>query len=42
MRILVVDDSSPHRRLLTALFGRAGHEVLTAGDGTVALEILER
>ena len=42
MRILVVDDSSPHRRLLTALFGRAGHEVLTAGDGTVALELLER
>jgi CheY-like chemotaxis protein len=42
MRILVVDDSSPHRRLLTALFGRAGHEVQTAGDGTVALEILER
>lgn len=42
MRILVVDDSSPHRRMLTALFGRAGHEVLTAGDGTLALEILER
>ena len=42
MRILVVDDSSPHRRMLTALFGRAGHEVLTAGDGTVALDILER
>ena len=42
MKILVVDDSSPHRRLLTALFGRAGHEVLTAGDGTIALEILGR
>jgi CheY-like chemotaxis protein len=42
MKILVVDDSSPHRRMLTALFGRAGHEVLTAGDGTSALEILER
>jgi CheY-like chemotaxis protein len=42
MRILVVDDSSPHRRMLTALFGRAGHEVLTAGDGTLALETLER
>jgi CheY-like chemotaxis protein len=41
MRILVVDDSSPHRRLLTALFGRAGHEVVTAGDGSVALETLE-
>jgi CheY-like chemotaxis protein len=42
MRILVVDDSSPHRRMLTALFGRAGHDVLTAGDGALALEILER
>jgi len=42
MRILVVDDSSPHRRMLTALFGRAGHEVLTAGDGTLALQVLER
>ena len=42
MRILVVDDSSPHRRMLTALFGQAGHEVLTAGDGTLALQVLER
>jgi CheY-like chemotaxis protein len=42
MRILVVDDSSPHRRLLTALFNRAGHEVLTASDGVAALELLER
>jgi CheY-like chemotaxis protein len=41
MRILVVDDSSPHRRLLTALFGRAGHEVLTASDGVAALDLLE-
>jgi CheY-like chemotaxis protein len=40
MRILVVDDSSPHRRLLTALFGRAGHEVVTAPDGVAALEAL--
>src|SRR5437899_588901 len=42
MRILVVDDSSPHRRLLTALFGRAGHEVVTAPDGVAALEALEQ
>jgi CheY-like chemotaxis protein len=41
MRILVVDDSSPHRRLLTALFTRAGHDVLTAPDGAAALELLE-
>jgi CheY-like chemotaxis protein len=39
MRILVVDDSSPHRRMLTAIFGRAGHEVLTAGDGESALRL---
>lgn len=40
MRILVVDDSSPHRRLLTLLLGRAGHDVLTAADGVAALEAL--
>lgn len=42
MRILLVDDSSPHRRLLTMLFNRAGHEALTASDGEAALEVLER
>jgi CheY-like chemotaxis protein len=42
MRILVVDDSSPHRRMLTAIFGHAGHEVLTASDGEAALALLER
>jgi CheY-like chemotaxis protein len=42
MRILVVDDSSPHRRMLTAIFGHAGHEVLTAPDGEAALATLER
>jgi CheY-like chemotaxis protein len=42
MRILVVDDSSPHRRMLTALFSRAGHEVVTVPDGGAALETLER
>ena len=41
MRILVVDDSNPHRRLLTALFTRAGHEVMTAPDGVAALALLE-
>jgi CheY-like chemotaxis protein len=40
MRVLVVDDSPPRRRLLTALLGRAGHEVLTAPNGTAALEVL--
>ena len=42
MRILVVDDSSPHRRMLTAIFGHDGHEVITAGDGEAALALLER
>ena len=41
MRILLVDDSSPHRRLLTMLFNRSGHEALTAPDGAAALEVLE-
>ena len=40
MKILVVDDSNPHRRMLTALFGRAGHDVLTAPDGEAALALL--
>ncbi|HEV8472402.1 MAG TPA: response regulator [Methylomirabilota bacterium] len=42
MRILVVDDSSPHRRMLTAIFGQDGHDVLTAADGEAALALLER
>ena len=42
MRILVVDDSSPHRKLLNALFGRAGHEVITAPNGVDALQSLEK
>jgi DNA-binding response OmpR family regulator len=40
MRILVVDDSNPHRRMLTAVFGGAGHEVITATDGEAALSLL--
>jgi DNA-binding response OmpR family regulator len=40
MRILVVDDSNPHRRMLTVVFGGAGHEVITASDGEAALTIL--
>src|SRR5262249_44873457 len=42
MRILVVDDSSPHRRMLTVIFGHAGHEVRTAPDGEAPLALLER
>jgi CheY-like chemotaxis protein len=40
MRVLVVDDSPPRRHLLTALLGKAGHQVLTAPNGAAALEIL--
>jgi CheY-like chemotaxis protein len=42
MRVLVIDDSLPRRRLLMALLATAGHEVLTATDGMAALEMLER
>lgn len=42
VRILIVDDSMPRRRLLTALFERAGHEVVVATDGEAALETLPR
>jgi len=42
MRILVVDDDIDTRLLLARFLGKWGHEVLTAGDGVEALEILER
>ena len=40
MRILVVDDSPPRRRLLASLLAAAGHEVVGAGNGADALEML--
>jgi CheY-like chemotaxis protein len=40
MHVLVVDDSLPRRRLLTALLGQAGHQVSTAPNGAAALELL--
>lgn len=42
MRILVVDDSAPHRKLLTLILARGGHQVLTAPDGQAALDMLGR
>jgi CheY-like chemotaxis protein len=42
MRVLIVDDSLPRRRLLMALLAAAGHEMLTATDGMAALDMLER
>ena len=41
MRVLIVDDSPTHRRMLTSLLGRAGHDIVTASNGADALEILE-
>jgi CheY-like chemotaxis protein len=41
MRVLVVDDSPTHRRLLERLLGGAGHEVVAAPNGVAALELLE-
>ena len=40
MKVLVCDDSPPRQKLLTALLRQAGHDVVTAGDGTAALDAL--
>jgi len=39
-RILVVDDEPDLRYLLRRIFQRAGHEVLEAGHGEAALELV--
>lgn len=39
-RILVVDDEPDMRFLLRRIFQRAGHEVLEAGHGEAALELV--
>jgi len=41
-RILVVDDSPTIRKVVSAILGRGGFSVLTAGDGLEALEVLGR
>lgn len=41
MRVLVVDDSPPRRRLLASLLTAAGHLVLEAPNGAAALETLD-
>lgn len=38
-KILVVDDESHVREILERILGNAGHEVYTAPDGQVALEM---
>jgi len=40
VRILVAEDDPPSRRLLVYLLGTWGYEVVTAGDGGEAIEIL--
>ena len=40
MRILVVDDEPMNRRLLDDLLTMQSHEVLLAGDGLEALQII--
>ena len=40
IRILIVDDVSINRQILSALFD-AEYEILEADDGTTALEVLE-
>jgi CheY-like chemotaxis protein len=38
-RLLIVDDEPQMRKLLSALLGRAGHEVHTASDALTAIEM---
>ena len=40
MLILIVDDDAPLRSLLASILRDEGHEVLAAGDGYAALEVV--
>ncbi len=40
--VLVVDDLEPARNMLRRLLTREGYEVVTAGDGQLAIEAIER
>ncbi|HVU03500.1 MAG TPA: PAS domain S-box protein [Polyangiaceae bacterium] len=40
-RLLVVEDNETNRRLMAAMLGRDGHDVLIAGTGAEALALLE-
>jgi CheY-like chemotaxis protein/HPt (histidine-containing phosphotransfer) domain-containing protein len=42
LRILLVEDNELNRRLATILLERAGHQVMCAGDGQAALDLLEQ
>lgn len=41
-RLLVVDDKASNRELLRTALEHAGHEVLEAGDGESALELMRQ
>ncbi|GAW52222.1 MULTISPECIES: response regulator [unclassified Nocardioides] len=41
MRVLIVDDSRAMRRIIGRILGDAGFEVLEAGDGQEAIDVLE-
>lgn len=41
MRVLIVDDSRAMRRIVGRILGDAGFEVLEAGDGQEAIDVLE-
>ncbi len=40
--VLVVDDTSANRRLYSSILSKAGFHVLTADDGDVAIEVMNR
>jgi two-component system sensor histidine kinase/response regulator len=42
LRILLAEDNELNRRLATILLERAGHQVVCAGDGQAALDLLEQ
>ena len=42
VRILIVDDEEDIRRISTKILESAGHEVDTAEDGAIALEMIKR
>jgi two-component system chemotaxis response regulator CheY len=41
MRVLIVDDSRAMRRIIGRILSNAGFEVLEAGDGQEAIDVLE-
>ena len=40
-KILVIDDEASIQKLLTAIFERGGHEVMTAGNGNEGIALLD-